>query len=125
MTLNGLRNSRRSYLSQPNLRDMARNHAAQHRPSRESKQIDLKNEVQELRSQNQKLRRENARLRSKTTELYNREGVTDHVEGMVDYVATPTAKDDCPNGCGVGLRTVQIPNKTLKVCPECKWRITE
>lgn len=123
----GLLNSRRSYLSQPNLWDMARNHAVQHRPSRESKQVELKNELQELRAQNQKLRRENARLRQKTTELYNREGVVDPIEfDPVDPVPAPANPNDCLNKCGSGLRTLAMPNgKMLKVCPVCKWRITE
>lgn len=123
----GLLNLRLSYLSHRNLEGMARNHAVQHRPSRESKQVELKNELQELRTQNQKLRRENARLRQKTTELYNREGVTEPAElDSVDPVAAPANPNDCLNKCGAGLRVLSMPNgKTIKVCPACKWRIVE
>lgn len=109
---------------------MARqNHAVQHRSGRESKQVELKNELQELRTQNQKLRRENARLRRENSELYSREGVTDPVEveapltegiGLGSSVAF-----ECPSRCGQPLKHVAIPGKTLKVCPVCHWRTTQ
>lgn len=107
---------------------MARLHQVQQRPRRESKEIELKTELQMLRAQNQKLRRENSRLRRDNEKLLARELSFDDFEDVQEPAKSeaPLAKPDlCPLECNVALRRIVTPVKTIVVCPTCKWRKTE
>lgn len=97
----------------------------QHRQRSEAKEVELKTELQKLRTQNQKLRRENARLRRDNDKLRSH---LDEIPEEIDeeLVAPPEPKiKGCPNGCGVELRRLQTPAKSISVCPECMWRKVE
>lgn len=90
----------------------------------------MKAELQELRAQNQKLRRENARLRKE-----NDRNAAEHALQLEDESTIAESEalapkkpvvGGCPTGCGVELRHIATGfGKTIKVCPECKWRMVE
>lgn len=103
-----------------------RSHAPQHKPGRESKAVEQKNELQRLRSENQQLKRKLAKLRRKNDELYEREIITDPLE-VESTTTTPTpVTSGCPKGCQAVMRTLTMPSgKKLKVCPECGARTIE
>lgn len=107
---------------------MGQPYRVQHRQRSESREVELKTELQQLRSQNQRLRRENARLRRDNDKLRsNIESFSDDSEAESPPEPAPPPKkvEGCPSGCGVELRRVPTPTRTVLVCPECHWRKAE
>lgn len=87
----------------------------------------MKAQLAKFRSDNQKLRRENGRLRREIQKLNAYLGERDE---FADDAPLPVVepqdvpKPGCPE-CGADLQVLTLPHKTLKVCPECKWRRAE
>lgn len=103
-------------------------HRVQHRPRKESREIELKTEVSQLRSDNMKLRRENGRLRREVDKL---NAHLDSFDEFAEDIIPPlevkplVAPLVCENRCQGELKRLVLPHKVLLVCPECKTRRTE
>lgn len=104
---------------------MARSsYQVQHRPRRESKEVEVKTENQQLRSDAQKLRRENARLRRELQKRLPQELET-QVEPALSEAPVTVPGPGCPECGSVDMKSFKGPTKTLIICANCKWRKAE